>query len=268
MKFLVTCGLALVAGGANAATIYFDEASYLSDLTALSSVNSVISEGFEDTAVWGATRSSVAGFSTQPAVTSQGITYTTNQSFGAVATSSGAASQGDWGLFSYPHGNTTDSAGLGCATIDNPAPGSPCWQEDGWRLAAAVGDRLFGFGGYIDTNTGGGAKITFLLDGIDVKAEAPDNIDNINRDGFALPYYPAPTPAFFGVIDLAGFSTLEVRELSGKDFQQQYIFGDNFLIGSSADASAPLPAVPLPASGLLLMTALGALGLRRRSPMS
>lgn len=263
MRHFAAAGAVFIATSAPAATLYFDEASYLSALSAVVGVNSVVHENFEGDAVWGATRSSHLGFSSTPSVVSKGIEYTANHSQNFVATSNGAAYRGQWGMFSYHHGDATDSVGLGCHSIDEPAPDSACWLEDGWIMSAAGGETLYGFGGYIDTNTGGGAKITFLLDGVDVSAELPDNPDNINRDGFALPYYPDPNPGFFGVIDVAGFSSIEVRELAGKDDQQEFIFGDDFTFGSSA-LPGPVSAVPLPASGLLLLAGLGALGLRGR----
>jgi len=111
------------------------------------------------------------------------------------------------------------------------------------KVASETGDTLYAFGGRVDSNTGV-PKITFLLDGVDINANAPDNIDNWQREGDV-----ADNWSFIGVIDEAGFLSAELRELTGKDFQQVLVFSDDLTVGVSA---VPVPAaVWLLGSGLL-----------------
>ena len=99
-----------------------------------------------------------------------------------------------------------------------------CYQNDGLKIASENGERLFGFGGRIDTANSG--KITFILDGVDIFANDTDNIDNWQREGEF-----ADTWTFVGVIDVDGFQSAELREIRGKDWQQVFMFCDDFTIG-------------------------------------
>ena len=189
---------------------------------------------------------------TTDSVTSQGITWTSNQPANLVATGTlgGSVIDGDYGFFSLPHGNDLDG-GSSCDGAEDPIP-TECWLNDGWTITAPDGDTLYGVGGWIDSNTGGAAKVTFLLDGVDIKGNDTDNIDNRNRDGIGINGW-----TFIGVIDANGFVSAEILELSGKDAQQEFIFGDKFSIGVTA---VPVPAaVWLFGSGLL-----GLVGMARR----
>ena len=240
MKIIfISIALLTVNSVAHSAIVYLDETEYL---TALSGYNTIY-ESFEDDAVW------VRSPQLTNTTNNQGLTWESN-SFGST-TGEGAAYVGNYGFFSNPHGDDTDS-GSYCDDAQDPIP-EECWLNDGWIITSETGETLYGIGGWIDSNTGGGAKITFLLDGYDVSGNDSDNIGNWNRDGEDI----GTGWTFVGVIETNGFQTVEIRELSGKDAQQEYIFGDSFTIGVSA---VPIPAaVWLFASGLL-----GLVGMARR----
>jgi hypothetical protein len=209
------------------ATIYLDESAYINALS--TGGYGVIQEGFEDDVVWADSRTSPV-----PSVISQGIIWTSNHSMNGVRTGTlgGSVIDGTYGFFSLPHGDDTDS-GPYCDDAPEPIP-TECWLNDGWMITAPTGKTLYGAGGWFDSNTGGGAKVTFLLDGVDVNGNDSDNIDNWQRDGDRISGW-----TFVGVIDTNGFSSAEILELSGKDYQQEFIFGDKFSIGMTADATLP-----------------------------
>jgi hypothetical protein len=208
------------------ATIYLDEVAYIAALSA--GGYATLQEGFENDIVWANSRTSAT-----PSVISQGITWTSNHTMNGVRTGTlgGSVVDGTYGFFSLPHGDDTDS-GLYCDDAEDPIP-TECWLNDGWMITAPVGETLFGVGGWFDSNTGG-AKVTFLLDGVDVNGNDTDNIDNWMRDGDRINGW-----TFVGVIDTNGFASAEVLELSGKDFQQEFIFGDKFSIGVTAAPALP-----------------------------
>lgn len=241
---ICTC-LAVIPVNASAApVVYTDEALYLSDLASLG--YSVISESFEDGAAWSLSRNIAGGV---PSVTSQGITWTSNYTENNIATGTvgGTAPDGQFAIFSLPHGMTTDS-GSYCDNDPVPFP-DECYQNDGLKVESETGDTLYAFGGLIDTANGG--KVSFLLDGVDINANA-GNPDNVLREG-----EPADNWAFVGVIDTDGFLTAEIRELKGKDFQQVLLFADDFSIG--------VTAIPVPAAAWLFGSGLiGLIGLARR----
>ena len=222
--------------------VYTDEALYLSDLASLG--YTVISESFEDDAVWAPSRTGSV-----PSVTSQGITWTSNYTENNIATGTvgGTAPDGEFAVYSLPHGMTTDS-GSYCDTAEDPIP-VECYQNDGLKVESETGDTLYAFGGLIETANDG--KVTFLLDGVDINA-GPGNPDNELREGEL-----ADNWAFVGVIDTDGFQTAEIRELRGKDYQQVLLFADDFSIG--------VTAIPVPAAAWLFGSGLvGLIGLARR----
>jgi len=236
-KIFISLALLTVSSVAHSATIYLDEETYLAALAGYDTVY----ESFEDNIVWADSRTSIPTPGSTPSTTSQGLVWESN--FANSATGTGAAYEGAYGFFALPHGDDTDS-GSYCDNAQDPIP-EECWLNDGWIITSETGETLYGIGGWIDSNTGGGAKITFLLDGYDVSGNDSDNIGNWNRDGEDI----GTGWTFVGVIEANGFQTAEIREVSGKDAQQEYIFGDSFTIGVSA---VPIPAaVWLFASGLL-----------------
>ena len=241
---ICTCLVAIPVNTSAAPVVYTDEALYLSDLASLG--YSVISESFEDGAVWAQSRNIAGGV---PSVTSQGITWTSNYTENNIATGTigGSAPDGQFAIYSLPHGMTTDS-GLYCDNDPVPFP-DECYQNDGLKVESETGDTLYAFGGLIETANDG--KITFLLDGVDINA-GPGNPDNVNREGEL-----ADNWVFVGVIDTDGFQTAEIVELRGKDYQQVNLFADDFSIG--------VTAIPVPAAAWLFGSGLiGLIGLARR----
>ena len=244
---ICACLVVIPINTSAAPIVYTDEALYLSDLASLG--YSVISESFEDGAVWASSRNTTFG---TPSVTSQGIVWTSNYTENNIATGTvgGTAPDGEFAIYSVPHGMLTDS-GAYCDLVEDPDPVPiECYQNDGLKVESETGDTLYAFGGLIDTAIDG--KVTFLLDGVDINASSPDNIDNVLREG-----EPADNWAFVGVIDTDGFLSAELRELKGKDTQQVLLFADGFTIG--------VTAIPVPAAAWLFGSGLvGLIGLARR----
>lgn len=233
-----------------APVVYTNEASFRNALITLGT--RLIHESFEDDTVWAASRNSIAAPGRTPAVTSQGITWTSNHAQNEIATGSvgGSAPDGIFAIYSLPHGVTNDS-GFYCDSAEDPNIPEECFQNDGLKVEAEDGEALYGFGGRIDTANSG--KVTFILDAVDINANDTDNVDNVQREGeFADNFM------FVGVIDEAGFFVAELRELRGKDFQQVLLFADDFTLAT---------AVPLPPALACFALALGAAFCRRRGQL-
>ena len=188
-------------------------------------------EGFEGYA-WDSVRSTINDQNTAPAVTSQGITWTTNHpATNDITTDSGAGRTGLWGGYDPNHGFATGTIG----ECDVELPAEYCFPHDG--LSGSIqpdGDPEHGslqaVGGYFRSNTGGGA-IAIILYGGTHPTEVGTMID--------VGKLPHVTSTFFGAIDatVLGFTGFEFRELDGKVEQQAFVFGDDFTIATSADAS-------------------------------
>lgn len=190
------------------AVAYTSETDYLNALGVLGLPS--ISESFEDDAAWGSVRSTIVGGNhTAPSITSQGITWTSNNSVSQVTTGPGPARTGDWGFYTLPHGDFANGIG------------------DGFRLTAA--GPLFAVGGWVETNTPF-AKVHFIIN------------DSLIVDFDDLQI--GTQHQFLGVIDTAGFATLEVREVEGVLEDQKFIFADDFTI-----------AVPEPSMCVLCVSA-------------
>ena len=250
MKSLLTgaalcLGVVLVPATSAATVTYIDEASFLADLNALG--HAITHEGFEDDAVWGAARSTVIdGFNTAPTITSQGLTWRSNNPDGNITTSDGAARSGDWGLFAYPHGSYASD---GVNGLDCTIPGE-C--GDSFVGEAGSGELLFGIGGWIRTNTPP-AELGMFVDGVaqdfgeTCDSSGENCVNNASLSG----------SAFFGVIDTSGFSSFEYRDLEGTLDEMKYLFADDFYYAGTATV-VPVPAaVWLFASGVLMLASYG-----------
>jgi hypothetical protein len=237
---LINTALLVLPGAASAApVIYTDEALFLTDLATIG--GSTIHESFENDAVWADSRNSISSPGSAAAVTSRGIVWISNYAVNHIATGTvgGSAPDGAFAIYSLPHGMTTDS-GLYCDSAEDPDIPGECYQNDGLLVEPESGGILFAFGGRIDTANSG--KVTFLLDGVDINGDDADNIDNWQREGDWADKW-----TFVGVIDPDGFYSAEMRELRGKDFQQVFLFADDFTI-----RAAPEPTnVWLDGAGLL-----------------
>lgn len=241
-NILIGTSLLAFSGISSAApVVYTDEALYLAELATLG--YSPIHESFEDGNVWADTRNTISSPGSAPAVTSQGVVWTSNYSQNNIATSTVG---GTFAIYSLPHGLTTDGP-MACDNMDNPL--DECYQNDGLKVTSETGEALYAFGGRIDTANSG--KVTFLLDGVDIHGNDTDNIDNWQRDGLW-----ADNWTFVGVIDTDGFFSAELRELRGEDWSPVLLFSDNFTLGT-APAPVPLPAtVWLFGSGLLALVGI------------
>ena len=205
--------LARLVAGVGEATTFTDESAFLAALGGLA----IVAEGFEEDAAWGGARSPAA----QPAVTSQGITWTSNHAANRISTSGGAARSGDWGLFSDPHGdqnvaNPTDA-------IEDGVIGSS------GRPQAAVGFWVRG--------TAGG-EVVLILDGDEADPIELGPVDGQHR--------------FYGVVVDGSFTSFELREVEGTLEDQKLVFFDDVtvaLLGGGAN-QAPEGVIVLPTSDL------------------
>lgn len=225
------CAALVLADLAKAApSVYTDEALFYADLGGLE--GSTLFESFEDDLVWAESRNAISSPGSAPSVTSQGLVWTSNfpQNEIATGTVGGSAPDGEFAIYSFPHGMATDS-GLYCDSAEDPDIPLECYQNDGLRVESAIGNSLFAFGGRIDTANNG--KVSFLLDGVDIYGNDTDNIDNWQREGELADHW-----AFVGVIDPDGFSSVELRELRGKDFQQVLLFSDGFTVRAAPEPTA------------------------------
>jgi hypothetical protein len=252
-KILIGASILAMANLADAApTVFISEAAFKAELASLGVLN--ISESFENSTVWGASRNSIGVPGKAPSITSKGIVWTSNYAQYNIATGDmgGSAPAGEFAIYSLPHGLITDS-GRYCDSAEDPYIPVECFQNDGLKVESAAGEQLYAFGGRVDSNTGT-PKITFLLDGVDINGN-PENIDNVQREGDLV----LDNWGFVGVIDTDGFLSAELRELKGKDYQQVLLFADDFTIGVSA--------VPLPAAAWLFISALGGLAVAKRKQL-
>jgi hypothetical protein len=234
---------------------YTDQTEFLNALAAegLAPVH----ETFEGDAAWGAVRSTIPGGpQLAPAVTSKGVTWTSNFAGGQITTSNGAARSGSWGVYANPHGSY--DAG-------NPDCFIPGGCGDGFQGAAQSAESFYAVGGWLTTNTPY-ASVGLFLEGYpntpvdfgETCDAAGDNCVSNSTLGTAW--------KFFGAIEKIGFSMFEFRELEGKlepgGGDIKFIFADDIYLAGSALGGAP--AIPLPAAAPLLIGALALLaGLRR-----
>jgi hypothetical protein len=187
--------------------VFDDEAAYRA--AAASRGYAIVEEGFEDDAVWGDLRSTIAdGSHTAPSVASQGVVYAANNASSGVTTGPGPARTGEWGFFELPHGDF--ASGI----------------SDGWLISAAAGP-LFGVGAWIETNT------PFAELGLLVGGEQPVDLPNPLLDS---------TPRFFGVIDTAGMAFLELKEVEAQD-ELEFLFADDFTVALPEPGGAPWVAL-------------------------
>jgi hypothetical protein len=212
---LTTVTLSACSGGPTVFSCWHEN-SYRAKLSESPSYNLFL-EGFEG-AAWTGVRSPDTGTTiTAPSITNNGITWTTNHpATNEITTGSGAARTGAWGGFDPNHGFAAPGTLPGDCDVDNPPV--ECRPYDG---LSGSGTALHGVGGYFSGTTG--ANIAIILDG-----------DEVNQIGVGS--LPDVGNHFFGVIDttVAGFTGFEFRELDGKVGQQLLVFGDDFIIATTA----------------------------------
>ena len=209
---------------------YTSETLFLKDLAALG--HTVIHEGFEDE-VWENSRSTISGGSqTASNISHNGVTWTSNNNTSQITTGNGAARMGEWGIYSLPHGSYT-----------NPDPGrnpnNPGECGDGLRGSANNGV-LYGIGGWFETNTPFAEMGLFIgvypnnrVDlGETCDADGENCVDNA---------IIGTKSKFFGVIDSAGFTKFEFRELEGTIEDAKFIFADDFYFAGPSIANPTQP---------------------------
>jgi hypothetical protein len=165
-------------------------------------------EGFEDDAAWGSVRRPNTALS----VVSQGIAWQTNYPdppvSNGITTGDGPALTGLWGVYDPVHGFATGTP-EGC---NIPSP--DCLFRDGFTGTRQPGEStLYGVGGYFTGQAQ--PKLVMILDG-----GTPIALGGLFAGG----------EQFFGVIDIAGFTSFRVEETDGKIGQERYVFADDFTI--------------------------------------
>lgn len=224
--------LAIIACSSNlfAATVYFDEISYLEAIKLLGKQTQT--ESFEDAAVWSPRDTALTS------VTSRGITWSSNSDGLPISTFDTRAFSGSYHL-TQPT-NLATAAFL--KSLENLACESAGNCGDGFIGQSAA--TLYGVGGYILGATG--ATVGLFLDG------SPTNILGGDQP-------VADIWTFVGVIEEAGFNSFEFREMEFL-FQSTAEGNEWFQIRSDQFAFAVDTAVvPLPAA--LWLFAFGLMGL-------
>jgi len=183
------------------ATTYTDEGEFLAAVGG----SATTTEGFEDDAVWGGTRSP----DSLPSVTSQGVTWTSNHAADEISTSGGASNTGNWGLFSNPHGDQN---------VPNPTDSI----YDG--VLGDSGQPLIAVGAWIRGTAGG--DVVLILDGDEANPIGLGPVDGVHQ--------------FYGVVADGSFTTFEFREIEGTFEDQKYIFVDDVTIALADGGAAPI----------------------------
>ncbi|MCP5092574.1 MAG: DUF5011 domain-containing protein, partial [Gammaproteobacteria bacterium] len=152
---------------------------------------------------------------------SNGIDWTTNfPGTTEITTGRGASRTGQWAGYDASHGFATGTVTQ--CDIDNPPPN--CLPLDG---LSGSGTALVGVGAYVTSITTG-SSVSIILDG-----GTPQSIATL-----AFPIHQ-----FMGIIDPAGFSSFQYREIDGKIGQELPIFFDDFILATTAPLPANLPPV-------------------------
>jgi hypothetical protein len=197
---------------------YTNEAAFISAVEAQGYV--WVLEGFEDDEVWGNVRTTISGGSyTAPAITNFRVRFSSNTNSSGITCSHGAALNGQWGAYSSPHGSF--ATGVGCDVPGNCGDG----------LLIAGGQPLYCFSVWV-TGTYGG-KLDVILNGDRMNpVRFPEVCDPFGENcidyGLLSSGYK-----FFGVIDPAGFTQFELREMEGTAEDQKFIWCDEFRIAFS-----------------------------------
>ena len=168
-------------------------------------------EGFEDDVAWATARTP----STAPSVVSKGITWQSNLGTNGITTGGGPARNGEWAVYSLPHG------------VQTGAPTDP--THDGFTGTAASPDSVLGVGGWlIASQVGSRIELIVTHDG-----------GGTTTAGFR-DHSLTIEHRFFGFIDTAGFTSFEVLETDGNINQPYFVFGDDFIfVGAGNDTTPP-----------------------------
>ena len=193
-------------------TFCWQEQAYREQLAAAGLA--VISESFENEVVWSDSRSPL----TQWQVSSQGVVWQSNHpqppASNEISTGSGAAYQGQYGIFDPQHGTASGSA-IQC---DVDQPPAQCFYHDGVTGTSGSGNAtLFATGGYFSAV--GLANVQALLD--------ESTVVPAGKTGAGF--------QFFGVISTLPFQRFQWREVDGKVGDPRLLFMDDFILGVISD---------------------------------
>jgi hypothetical protein len=201
--------------------VYLDQDEFITAISGLG--YNAVHEGFESDAAWGSVRSSIVGGTfTAPEISHRGVRWTANNMISGITTGEGPVRTGTWGFFTLPHGNYTD-------------PNSDCLAPeecgDGWRGAAVEGE-FVAIGGWVETNTPF-AKLGLYLGNYPVNpVDLGETCDPPDSENCFSNSVVTTQHQFWGVIEPAGFTNFEFRELEGKleidGGDIKYIFADDF----------------------------------------
>jgi hypothetical protein len=202
-------------------TVYLDQEQFIAAVTALGI--SALHEGFENEDAWGAVRSSIVGGTfSAPQVCHLGICWTANNLISNITTGAGPALTDNWGLYAIPHGSYTDP------DESCPLPGE---YGDGWRASAIEGE-FIAMGGWIETNTPFAKLGVYLGDYPANPVDLGETCDPPDSENCASNSVVTTQHQFWGVIEPAGFLSIEFRELEGKleigGGDIKYIYADDF----------------------------------------
>jgi hypothetical protein len=195
-----------------------------------------VHEGFEEEEVWGTTRTPGAVSS----VTHLSVQWRANNLTSQLTTSSGAAVEGNWGVYSNPHGSY--STGSGCTV-----PGA-C----GDGLAAGTLATFHGVAGWVRGMHG--SKIAlFLNEDLGTPVEFPEVCDSFGENCVDYGLLTVGQARFFGLIEPAGFSSFELREMEGTAEDAKYVWFDDFTVAFTNPPQPRIAAVSL-TSNVVTMT--------------
>jgi hypothetical protein len=185
--------------------VYLDQHEFITAVAALG--YTAVHEGFESEAAWGAVRSSIAGgFFTAPEIDHLGVRWAANNQISGITTSAGPARTGNWGFYTRPHGSYK-ALGASCLV-----PGE-C--GDGWR-GTAIEEGFIAIGGWVETNTPF-AKLGLYLGNYPANPlDLGETCDPPDSENCFSNSVVTTQHQFWGVIEPAGFSSFEFRELEGK----------------------------------------------------
>ncbi len=204
---------------------YTNETEYM---TALSTMGYVwVRESFEDDDAWGAVRSSIVGGNfTAVSTTNFSVRWSANNDTSKITTGTGPARTGLWGFYALPHGSY--STGTNCDIPGNCGDG----------IVGKTTQPMVGISGWINGSHGG--KLEVSLDGNRTNpVDFPEICDNTGEN--CIDYNRlSPASKFFGIIEPAGFTQFEFREVEGTAEDQKFIWCDDFTIAFS---NAPPPRI-------------------------
>lgn len=233
--------LLVMAKAQTAPVVFTNETDYVNALASGSYV--WVHESFEDDEAWGHVRSTIVGGNfTAPAVTNSGIRWTADNDTSQLTTSSGAAQTGNWGVYALPHGNY--ATGTGCAT-----PGA-C----GDGIIGTALQRFHGVAAWVRGSYS--SKVALYLNAYPGTPVAFPEVCDPSGENCVDYGLLTGGSKFFGLIDPAGFSSFEFREMEGTVGDQKLLWFDDFTVAFTNPPPSRIAAVTM-AGNEMTLTAAG-----------